>query len=646
LLAGLLSARAQAPAPGPAPTNAPAGAAPAYSLAQFGSLATPALADAAFSNAQRQLIGAGGGLLLIPAEAPAGWTPRNNGQGIWRNPPPPAPSNKSWGKGPGVTVIDCRTGTLRIAPPQVTGLDISRTLDLAKGTSLPHWDIIPLVTLKNTLLTGSPESHSGLIRADTWSHNENQTFDVMLWRHNYSQGDNYLFDGKIEYMGDGHSATGQANNAIYSASANSDAALFRGVVESWEPAAGELVYKPGAKADTLGSGRPLINLNPAKWITNGSACVYNSGAILGWGGAVQSADAPWTSNVVGRYFAIDEPGEYVPGGDTVRRWWLITGFAGLTNGLKSLSFQRHWWGAKDGHSIGRLYRADHYTADPLNPRPLRYIIAPGVNVYDVSEGVSSPAVNPDGVPRRLRLAPSPFAGTAVDFAAGDAVEQAIGPDPFKPIPFRSWLWDDVPGIFPAPVFDIANRGVMRHAVLAVGGGSGSAAADRAARHDRNPPFNALVQVNAASHTGLRFEADTAGSALLFMQPRLANGQPQAIEWSGNVPARLQVRPDGSLLAGGASPLGLAGGSVSSPGGLSGGASRTANLRGLAESVPEGATRVSVKFQTKELDGGYGVIALSSWSAACAVTEQSAEGFNAEFDRPAPKGAAIRWVLIR
>jgi hypothetical protein len=696
--------------------------APAYSLAQFGSLATPAQADAAFSNAQSQLIAAGGGLLLIPAEAPAAWKPRNNGQGIWLNPAPPAPSSKGWGKGPGVTVIDCRTGTLKLTPPQVTGMEIRRVMDLPKGQSLPHWGYQPLVSLKNTVLNGSNsyrdwlqeavkagkarrfyvptirglfpgafmdvadysgiqrlyvqslgyeaerkmwyfvadteidvprgalihnKNHVNIVRADTWSHNENQTFDVMMWRHNYSQGDNYLIDAKFAYMGDNHSSVGDENCLLFAAYVYSDKAIFRGAVESWNPVTGELVYKAGAKADTLGSGRPLINLNPAKWITSGTASVAApGGALLGWGGSVFSTNADWTSDVIGRYLAIDEPDEVVPGGDKVRRWWLITGFSKGSNDVRYLSIQRHWWGAKNGCSIGRLYKQEHYTFNLLRPQPLRYIIAPGANVSDVSEGVRSAVVNASGCPRRLRLAPYPSAGTAFDFAPGDPVEQAIGPDPFKPIPFRSWLWDAVPGIFKAPVFDVANRGVMRHAVLAVGGGSGSLEADRAARYDRNPPFDTMLRFQASARHGIRFEGDTGQAALLFLQPGGTNSPSQSIKWDGEKQRRLGVTQNGLLDLEGDAPLNLAGQSLSDASALSGGSSRPANLRGVKDIVPAGAAALRVTFKKQEHDSAYGVIVRPSWPADCAVTKQDAAGFDAAFGAPAPAGAFIQWILIR
>ncbi len=38
--------------------------------------------------------------------------------------------------------------------------------------------------------------------------------------------------------------------------------------------------------------------------------------------------------------------------------------------------------------------------------------------------------------------------------------KTIGPDPFKPVAFRAFIWDEVPGAFPSPVFDIVNMGAV------------------------------------------------------------------------------------------------------------------------------------------------------------------------------------------
>jgi hypothetical protein len=187
---------------------------------------------------------------------------------------------------------------------------------------------------------------------------------------------------------------------------------------------------------------------------------------------------------------------------------------------------------------------------------------------------------------------------------------------------------------------------MRHAVLTVGGGSGSVVRDRADRPDASPPYNMMVSFQGASRAGIRFEADTAKAAILFLQPNLAGGQPQAIRWEGDVPARLQVRADGSLLAGGAAPVALAGQGVAEAVGLSGGSARPANLRGVAAPVAEGASQAAVQFSKQEQDAAYGVIVRPSWPAACAVTKQTGDGFEMAFDRPAPKGATVHWILMR
>ena len=77
------------------------------------------------------------------------------------------------------------------------------------------------------------------------------------------------------------------------------------------------------------------------------------------------------------------------------------------DGTKDIKIIRHWWGAKAA-GAPTLYKPESYTYDG-HDKPLAYIIAPGVNVYDVSDGVESPQVNVRGSKKILRLAPVPFA---------------------------------------------------------------------------------------------------------------------------------------------------------------------------------------------------------------------------------------------
>jgi len=663
--------------------TAPAAELPAHSLAEFGPIATPAQADAALAKAAQEKAG----IVIVPTNAPADWTPQNISQEIWRKPPAPAPAT-GWGNGPGLTLFDYRDGTVKVFVPEITGMVLARTFALPDGQSAGHWEVHPMLSLQNNIVRGSTsyrewlleavpagkdrrfyvrtirgvfpgeflnagdygkvsrlyvktlgfdnnrklpyfvadadqdvpkaallhnKTHVSLMRLDTHSITENQTFDVANWRHDYSQGDTYLYAGMFDYMSDVHSTAGDENGVIYSAFSISEVNTFRGTVSAWNAPALELKFKNGQNTETLASGRPIINLNPQKLITNGMAYVMMpGGAIIGWGGSIRSTDAPWTPELVGRYFAIDEPSEYVPGSDRVRRWWLITGIS-EQDGVKMLTIQRHWWGAKNVAAITQFYDPHNFTGNEKKPKFLHYIIAPGANVFDVARE------------QIARLDPGAHLGTPVDFAAGDPIEQAIGPDPFLPVPFRSWLFDKVPGAFPSPVFDVANHGdVARYSVLTVSG---------------NPkvPWGSIIDISSLAVNGLAFNADVENAALLFNQ---SAGNPQMIRWTGKPGANLSLSPAGNLNVT-ASRLDLAGGGVTALGGIGG-----SIFRGLKIPVPAGALNFAVVFSAPESTEDYAVVARPSWSCVHAVTQQTKTGFTVQFDIPAPAGGTLNWLLLR
>ena len=752
LIAALVAASSMPVPRGRAADGEPAAPPPAslaaglvYSLDQFGGVAGGAAVQATYEKAWREIVAAGGGVLLIPAAADKGWKPSVIPQEHWRSPEPPAPA-KTWGVGPGVTVIDCRGGTVSLSPPQATGLQLSRTLQLPEGQSLPHWNYNPMIKMDNTITRGStsyrdwlqedvakgqdrrfyvptirgifpgmfinagdygqiqrlhvkslghdPEkklwyfvadtdadikkgtlvhnkNHVNVMRMDTYSHNENQTFDLMLWRHNYSQGDNYLVDARFNYMGDVHSTAGDENGVLFAGFIHGESNIFRGTVASWDASRAALVFKDARNNATLGSGRPIINLNPAKWITAGTAWIVrpaswiepdgpalkspvfrgrsyptaigpdrlgNNG--LRMGGLIRlSADAPVTPEAAGRYFAVDEPTEQVPGADKVRRWYLIDAVTVNDDGTKDLRIVRHWWGAKSAGSP-TLYHPDNYSRDG-HEKPLTYVIAPGANAYDVSDGL--PAA---GNLRTLRLSPAPFAGTAADFAAGDGIEQAIGPDPFHPIPFRSWTWDVVPGVFPAPVFDIANHGkIQRHTVLSIRGGDGDLEKDRRDRHDHETVYDRAISIGATCNDGIVFSGDVANAAIAFDQP---HDRPQPIQWrydGGARTASLTVSPRDGVMR-------FEGGGVAVPGGLAavGGLSGTDvaahNLRGIGVPVKAGVRELAVTFPRAEADADFAVFAETSWVTARGVTRQTAEGFVVQFEKPPPTDGTVHWLIVR
>ena len=715
---------------------------PSYSLDQFGPVNTIPAAQASFQVASSNILTAGGGVLLIPANTVATWQPKNISQMPFWAPALPAASTR-WGLSNGVTVVDARGGTLKINLPQLSGMELNRTLDLPEGESLPFWGMYPMLHMNNTILAGSnsyrdwlqedvkagndvkfyvatirglfpgafvtvssyphgvvrihvkslgydkvkqmwyftadtPEdvhkgevmgnkNHVNLIALDTYSHNENQTDDILLERHNYSQGDNYMFYGRFLYTGDNHSTAGDENHIVYGAFVQNETAIFHGKVEKWDATSQALKFSEPVHDETLGSGRPIINLNPAKWITNGTVQIVRPASwtdtdpdldnaklhgqtfpttieknrvginSLRMGGVIRfSADAPVTEDAVGRYFAVDAKDEYVPTPGNkalVRRWFLIDSVTKNADGTKDVRIIRHWWGAKSAGSPV-LYKPENYSWDG-HEAPLPYIIAPGANAYDVSDGVKN-------LKHTVKLVPTSFTGMAADFATGDEIEQAIGPDPWKPTAFRAFIWNHVPSSLPSAVFDVANMGsVMLDTVLSVHAGNGDIELEKAKNYDRNPHYDRIITVDSACNTGIKFAGDTGDAALLFAQP---HDRVQPIKWyygPTNEPpkvASLTVsRQTGALNFTG--PISATGLSADSK-------TPARNLRGKDVVVKAGATTVPITFVTEEADASYAVFVEQNWLGVRAITKKETKGFTIQFEKPAPADAKLDWMIVR
>ena len=271
---------------------------------------------------------------------------------------------------------------------------------------------------------------------------------------------------------------------------------------------------------------------------------------------------------------------------------------------------------------------------------MHYIIAPGANVYDVADALGENASK-----QTVKVVPGPDTGTSTDFAPGDAIEQAIGPDPFKPIPMRAWVFDKVPGVFPSPIFDVANNGdIARAAVLSVHGGKGDAD-EIASRVDHLPPWENIVVIDSVARNGIVFSADTLNSAITFSQP---HGRPQPIKWlyaDGTKEASLTVSPlDGTMK--------FDGGGIAAPGGLinlkglSGTATQANNLRGINIPVPADVKEFTVVFPKAEPDADYAAFVELNWLSAQVITEQTPVGFRITFATPPGKNAKLHWIIIR
>ncbi|MCX5661624.1 MAG: hypothetical protein NTW19_18255 [Planctomycetota bacterium] len=752
---------------------APVGAGGTYSLDQFGSVGDGKAAQAAFDAAEKHIIAAGGGVLMIPIETDWNWKPKNTGQRELRTPLPPAPT-KGWREGVGMTVVDLRGNHPTVYPSGITGMTVRRVLDLRDGDSLPHWNYNPMLDLQNVVAFGSTsyhdwiqndteggpdtklqvatirglfpgmfitanawssiqrlcvkslgydkadhcwyivadttgpikkgtilsnKNHVNVVKMETFSHNENQTFDLCLWRHNYSQGDNYLIDARFKYTGDVHSTAGDENGVIFAGFVEGHVDAFGGKVESWDPQTGELRFTAGGKADTLGSGRPIININPSKSITAGNAWIvapasytddskespenavfqgksYPTRVVpnklgntsLRVGGLIRlSKEAPVTADCVGRYFAVNQDDEF-PKNSKVRRWYLIDSVVVNADGTKDIRIIRHWWGAKSAGSP-TLYNPDNYSHEG-HEVALKYIIAPGANAYDVSDAL--PNV---GKGNMLKLAPTPFTGTDVDFAKGDPVEQAIGSDPFHPQIMRSWTWDKVPSMFPACYLDLANFGdVQRHTVMRARGGSGDIAVDAKTWWNHTTTFDRILDFQGTSQNAIVFDADVANAALQFKQPHGraqpvvwqygmippvdpnaatapavdADGKPVKPEKPKLLPAKitsLTVSPDSGVMTLDAPAVAVPGG-ITKAGGLSGGEKPASNLRGINVAVKAGSKELAVKFAKPELDAEYAVFVELTWPTVRTIVTQTAEGFTVKFEAAPPADAKLHWMIVR
>ncbi|MDA1045885.1 MAG: hypothetical protein O3A82_03035 [Verrucomicrobia bacterium] len=535
------------------------------------------------------------------------------------------------------------------------------------------------------------KSNTGLIHMTQTSHADNQTYDVKVIRNQYAHGDTYIYYCDFNYMSNIHSAAGDENGNCYGAFIRSKDNNFRGTVEAIHTEKSKLTFAHGASnITTLGNSRPLINLNPEKHITQGKVLIvtgrsefdlpdaemsvfedkdYSTGLIKNpihgaterkFGGLIRgNQDCPWTEDVLGRYFTVNEKSEKTPKGN--HRWYLITKFKANEDGTKEIEIERFWWGAKSAGSP-TLYRLENYTRDG-HVQPLSYIIAPGAYVNDVSRAVSG---GNRGGQRLLGLAPSPDKNKPTGFAPGDRIEQAIGPDPFKPQAMRVWMWEDVPGQFPSAVFDVANYGaVSRYSVLSVAGGPANLD-ELSKRHEPKPAWDNIIVLNSAATIGLNLKADFAKAAILFQQPN----REQPIKWHYGQAMNKDVKSNKTgitraVSAPATSPkvasltvnrtTGVfqfdgggvqAGGSISKVSGLSGEATPSRNLRGKNVFVQTGESSKRIEFPQPEANNDYAVFIEQSWLSNRAVSEKTPEGFTVTFAAKAPEKAMLDWMLVR
>lgn len=503
------------------------------------------------------------------------------------------------------------------------------------------------------------------------SQSDNQSMSLMVARKNYGQGDSFVISASARSMSNVMSAGGDEGGLTYASDISNDLQPFRSTVESVNWDERELVYAAGnVRNHTLGTSRPIINMMASKHLTSGRVFVVAPGyndpwlpgaALLTHGAIIGSKDCGWTQEVVGRFFAVDEPSEYLdPKNDAaagytpppdmrVHRWYLIQKLEARSDGTQRLYVERTRWLSSPDH-VPKLYDFENYTHDQHQP-PLRYIIAPGAYVADVSRAWTNAEVQGGIVaasaPRTLLLAPSSDIGSRFDFEKGDRIVQAIGQDPWNVTGMRVRHFNYVPSTIEDSTFQSVNAGrVAVDSALAIYAGSGGdlAQAVRESK-DRSPQFLKGIDIAATTATGIRFGGDVRDAAIRFEQP---HSRPQPIQWlvrGGSSSASLTVDPQTGefALRGGATHVdGLMLGGAS---GISGGPNPAHNLRGIRVPVRSGSTELTVQFPQPEVDANYALHVQPSWFTAATVVKL-ATGFTARFEKAAPDGGAADWILVR
>ncbi|MBI4028580.1 MAG: hypothetical protein HY360_26570 [Verrucomicrobia bacterium] len=511
-----------------------------------------------------------------------------------------------------------------------------------------------------------------------YSQSDNQSMSLIVARKNYGQGDSFVISAGARTMGNVMSGAGDEGGLTYASDISNDLQPFRSKVESVDWSKGELVYEPGpVRNHTLGTSRPLINFNSNKWVAAGTVWIVapghrdpwdpanqsktghtHEGAALPGGAIIGSKDCGWTKDVVGRFFAVDEPSEYLdPKNDPeagytaapdirVHRWYQIMKFEERPDGTKRIYIERtRWWTRHD--VAPTLYDFENYTWDQ-HLKPLRYIIAPGAQVADVSRAWTNSENSAGHVykhdPRTLILAPSSDAGAAFDFAKGDPIAQAIGSDPWNVTGMRVRHFNYLPSTIEDASYACVNWGrVTVDAAFGIHGAPGLE--DRiAGSKDHRPAYLKGVDIASTTRVGVRFGADVQDAAIVFEQPH-DRAQPMVWHVNDRPTSKLTVDPktgDFQLQGGATRVTALR---VEPTGGISGGDKPARNLRGIAVPVKAGANELKVQFARPEADAHYAVQVQPSWFTA-AVVEKTATDFTARFEKPAPDKASLDWILVR
>jgi hypothetical protein len=709
-------------------------------LSEYGPYQTEIEAAATLEKALRALIDHGGGILVIPHDAPQGWYPRNRLQtafgapgvsvvdargGIERVYVPPLGATASDGLRGGNRLIErdaagnfpwqgvystesivsrFRGGASsyldRLARPVTPGRDarlyVVSLRGLFQGQTLgvtgrpddfgeTEWVTVKSLGLDGTdpfVVADAKLEHprgallynknvvNGLNVADT-ANCDNQSMTLKVEKSIYGAGDTFVISALLNYQGNVMSAGGDEGGLCYAGDIVQDPEAFWGEVESWDGAKRSLVFKPGAaRPQKLGTSRPVINMNPKKWLREGKVVVVPPGykylrpdaTDLNQPLLVAPAVAGWDESLVGQFLAIDEPSESYAGdealsygyagapGNPLHRWWLITAVARRPDNRFNIFFERtSWWTTRRGGP--ELLKFANYSTDDRHVRPLACIVAPGAWASDVRDAVCGDLPGLVGVAgpkdrRTIVLSPFPQIGTRLDFEPNDPITQPLGADVWRPTGVRIRHHQGYPGIIGDASFASYNTGKTQvQAALEVNASvEGTLPEILARQKDGRPPYGAGIVLQAATGTGLQIRGPVEQAALDLWE---TDGNLKPIQW--RVPsgvARVHADPNTANFVFSGGNLDVQGQGVVRQSGVSATATPAHNLRGIAVAMPNEAKRLNVRFDTPEVDALYSVVVQGNWFTLDRVTEKRADGFVVEFSEPAPEGAAFDWQLVR
>lgn len=498
-----------------------------------------------------------------------------------------------------------------------------------------------------------------LVLSDT-RNTDSEGFTFSIRSNQFGVGDNFALNMYYAYMGNIMSTMGDEGGNAFTVDIWQLLDSFLGHVESWDPARQELVYTTDSlQVNTLGTSRPLINLNPSKWVTQGKAVVHTSNspeAVPGEKEFVTGIDTNWNDQIVGRYFALDDPTEYAGfaregqktfwkhalRGRTVRRWWKITHYEKTESGEDRLWVERIRWKGYNRTAPSLLVPENAGT-------PLSYIIAPGAPVVNISDALTSinktlvkeaPVMASKSDKRLIRLAPTSSTATALDFEPGDPVEQAVGPDPSHPNGYRVRHRQAMPGIRnEASFLSINNGNYPIYAAFSVQGSHDDMHAENQNK------FRYGVNIAATSDAALRVAQKTSQAAILLESPAIADTQP--IVWKHkNSTTHLYYDFQRKALIQTAQELDVSHATITQASGLSATSAQARNLRGINIPVPAEKLQIHVPFEQAEPDENYSLTVQPSWLTQSAVVKKTNAGFDVHFNTPAPDNATFDWQLIR